>query len=396
LREPQNGFEVEKGVVSLVLNDRALVVEKLTASTPWHPSEQAQRGMQGFDRPSEGTLSASGAIDLAARTGAITVKAVAVPVTQIATRFLALSGEAKIETRADAVLATGNLRADAGWIGALATPLPSVSDDVVVVRSSVTPEDRRMRERLRLDVRFGLGDHVRYTGRGLDTKLTGDLRIVGEPGTGLRGTGSIRTVAGTYDAYGRKLTIEHGSLTFFGSLENPTLDVLALRKGLPVEAGVEVIGNVSRPRVRLVSQPEVPDPEKISWLVLGRSPGDVSQGEAAMLASAASTLLGRGEGDSLTKKFGFDDVRVGRSDTVSALGVLPQSTVAGKTGTAAAGDVVSIGKRLTKDIYIVYEHGLADAEGALRVTWQISQAFQVLLRAGYLPGADAVYRWTFQ
>jgi len=115
-----------------------------------------------------------------------------------------------------------------------------------------------------------------------------------------------------------------------------------------------------------------------------------------MLAGAAASLLGRSGGDDLTKRLGFDEVRVGRSDTVSALGVLPQSTVAGKTGTAAAGDVVSIGRRLTKDVYAVYEHGLADAEGALRVTWQITRAFQLLVRAGYLPGVDAVYRWTFE
>jgi translocation and assembly module TamB len=247
-----------------------------------------------------------------------------------------------------------------------------------------------------MDVRFSLGDHVWYRGRGLETRLGGDLRIVGEPGTGLRATGAIRTVNGTYDAYGRKLSIEHGTLTFFGSLENPALDVRALRKGLPVEAGVEVIGNVSRPRVRLISQPDVPDAEKISWLVLGRAPGDASQGESAMLAGAAASLLGRSGGDDLTKRLGFEEVRVGRADTVSALGVLPQSTVAGKTGTAAAGDVVSIGRRITKDVYVVYEHGLADAEGALRVTWQITHAFQMLVRAGYLPGVDAVYRWTFE
>ena len=27
---------------------------------------------------------------------------------------------------------------------------------------------------------------------------------------------------------------------------------------------------------------------------------------------------------------------------------------------------------------------------------QITHAFQVLVRAGYLPGVDAVYRWTFE
>jgi translocation and assembly module TamB len=220
---------------------------------------------------------------------------------------------------------------------------------------------------------------------------------VGEVGGGLRGTGSIRTVDGTYEAYGQKLAIDHGTLTFYGSLENPALNVLALRKGLPVEAGVEVLGNVAHPRARLVSLPNVPDPEKISWLVLGRGPGDVSQGEASTLVAAANAILGRSlSGNQIASRFGFDEVRVGRADTVSALGTLPQSTVAGKTGSASAAEVVTVGKRLSKDIYVVYEQGLADAEGALRITWQITQKFQMLLRAGYQPGVDAVYRWTFE
>jgi 3-dehydroquinate dehydratase-2 len=55
-----------------------------------------------------------------------------------------------------------------------------------------------------------------------------------------------------------------------------------------------------------------------------------------------------------------------------------------------------VGKRLHKDVYVIYEQGLAEAEGALRIAWQITDKFQLLLRAGYLPGVDAVYRWTFE
>ncbi|MGE5617195.1 MAG: translocation/assembly module TamB domain-containing protein, partial [Bacillota bacterium] len=316
---------------------------------------------------------------------------------QLPRRFLALSGDARLEARSDGLVATGAFAADAGWIGALEKPLPSVSDDVVVVRAERAADEHRARERIRMDVRFSLGDHVWFQGRGLDTRLAGDLRVTGEMGAGLRGTGSIRTVSGTYDAYGQQLGIDHGSLTFYGSLDNPVLNVLALRKGLPVEAGVEVLGTVAKPRARLVSVPDVPDPEKISWLVLGRGPSDVSQGEASTLVSAANAILGRGNpSGQIAQRFGFDEVKIGRSDTSSVLGTLPQSTVAGRTAQAAATEVVTVGKRLSKNVYVGYEQGLAQAEGALRITWQITQKFQMLLRAGYLPGVDAVYRWTFE
>jgi translocation and assembly module TamB len=316
------------------------------------------------------------------------------------TRFLAMSGEARLEAGASGMLASGAFKADAGWVGALAEALPTVSEDVVVVRASqptVQDEPPRAKEPLRVDVQLSLNDRVWFQGRGLDTRLTGDLHVVGELGGALRATGMIRTVGGTYEGYGQKLAVERGILTFNGPLDNPQLNVLALRKGLPVEAGVEILGTTTRPRVRLVSTPDVPEPEKLSWLVLGRGASDASPGDMSVLMAAAGALLGgNNPGSDLSKRLGIDDVKIGRADSSSNLGVLPQSTVAGRTGTPSASEVVSVGKRLNRNLHLTYEQGLADAEGALKVTWRISRQFQVLVRAGFLPGVDAVYRWTFK
>jgi translocation and assembly module TamB len=398
-REPQSGFEIEQGQVALRMAGRSVVIEQFTAKTPWRPSESARERMRGVSLPADGgRISAEGSIDLAARSGAIVIKADKAAVTQLPTRFLALTGEARLVAGADGLLATGAFKADAGWIGALDTPLPSPSEDIVVIRASqpAAQEEQKGKEPIRLDVRFDLGDRVWFQGRGLDTRLSGDLRIVGEAGSTLRAQGTIRTAYGTYEGYGQKLTIERGVLIFNGPIDNPQLNVLALRKGLPVEAGVEILGTTTRPRVRLVSSPDVPEPEKLSWLVLGRGASDASPGDAGVLMAAARALLGNNNpGSDLTKRLGFDEIKIGRSDTSSVLGVLPQSTVAGRTGTASASEVVSVGKRLNDRLHLTYEQGLADAEGALKVTWRISRQFQVLARAGFLPGLDAVYRWTF-
>jgi len=42
--------------------------------------------------------------------------------------------------------------------------------------------------------------------------------------------GEIQVAQGTYTYYGKKLDITRGRLIFNGPLDNPTLDVLALRK----------------------------------------------------------------------------------------------------------------------------------------------------------------------
>jgi translocation and assembly module TamB len=242
-----------------------------------------------------------------------------------------------------------------------------------------------------------LGKSVFFAGRGLDTRLAGELHIAGTVGGELRATGTIRTVGGIYKGYGQNLAIERGVLQFAGPIDNPRLNVLAVRKGLAVEPGVEVLGSVSRPKVRLVSTPEVPEAEKLSWLVLGRGPSELAPGDASVLLAAATSMLGgNNPGQDLGKKFGLDEVKIGRADTGNVLGVLPENTVAGRTGTPSAAEVVTVGKRLGKDVSLSYEQGLGAAEGALKVAWQLTRRFQVLVRAGYLPGVDAVYRWSFR
>jgi translocation and assembly module TamB len=398
LREPQSGFEIDQGEVALRLAGKSITVERFEASTPWHPSAAALRKLRGVTRPEAGRISADGSIDLGGRTGTLRIHAQQAAVTQTASRFLAISGDAQLQATKDGVLASGSFKSDAGWIGALSSSMPAVSEDVVVVRKvapPATPAAQAGKERVMIDVRFDLGQHLYFEGRGLETRLAGNLHVTGPP-TALKAEGAIRTVGGNYNGYGQKLTIERGALAFSGPIDNPQLNVRAVRKGLPVEAGVEVTGTVVHPKVRLVSTPEVPEAEKLSWMVLGRGPSELAPGDASVLVSAAASMFGKGTpGTDFAEKLGLDEVKIGRADTQNVLGVLPQSTVAGRTGSASAAEVVSVGKKLTRHVHLTFEQGLADAEGALKVTVDITRRFQVLVRAGYLPGLDLVYRWNF-
>ena len=396
VREPATGFEGTQGSLAISFRDHELRLEKFAFDAPWRPTAEAARAIGNVKRPERGTLSAEGGFNASTRKGEFRVKSAGYPVTQLATRFLAVTGEAKAELDGPLIAISGDLRADAGWFGVPASAAPTVADDVVVDRGEPVVGTAAS-ERIRLDLRVALGEHTHFTGRGLTTRLTGAIRLAGDVGAGLRATGSIRAVDGSYDAYGQKLAIERGALNFQGPIDNPGLNVLALRKGLAVEAGVEILGNVSRPRVRLVSFPDVPESEKLAWLVLGRGQGQVAASDAALLVSAAGSILGRDDTQSGRLLHGLgigaEDIRLGQ-DSGSLLGTMPQSTVAGKTNTTNTQDVLSVGKRLSDDIYLSYQQGLADAEGSMRVAWQVTKAFQVILRAGYQPGVDAVYRFT--
>jgi translocation and assembly module TamB len=398
LREPQTGFEMAHGEIALRLNGRSIAIDRLSAQAPWHAPQGAIKRIPDAANHAPGTIEASGSLDLDSREGQIRIRLAQLPVTQTPSRFVAISGEARLAATREGVLAEGDLKADAGWVGALESAPPSVSDDVVVVRAA-QPRDKPQSgiggERVTLDVRFDLGDSVYFEGRGLDTRLGGAIRVTGEP-TALRASGSLRTLGGTYKGYGQNLTIERGVLLFSGPIENPQLNVRAVRKGLPVEAGVEVTGSVAHPRVRLVSTPDVPESEKLSWLVLGRPPSDLTAGDASLLVQAASSMLGKTPGEDFAQKLGFDEVKVGRASTNSVLGVLPESTVAGRIGSASAAESVTVGRSLTRDVHLSYEQELGAAEGTLKLAWKLTRRFELLAREGYLPGLDAVYRWTFE
>jgi translocation and assembly module TamB len=115
-------------------------------------------------------------------------------------------------------------------------------------------------------------------------------------------TGEVRTVKGSYKAYGQQLEIEQGVLRFAGPYDNPSLDVRAIRPNITQRVGVEITGTVLTPRVRLFSDPSLPDAEVLAWLVLGRSASG-GGAEAAVLQQAALALLG-GSGKGLSSNAG--------------------------------------------------------------------------------------------
>ena len=121
------------------------------------------------------------------------------------------------------------------------------------------------------------------------------MRVTTTAAGALNAKGTIRAVAGTYYAFGQRLDIDRGQLLFDGPANNPALDVVALRKNLAVEAGIELTGTVKVPRVRLVSNPPVPDNEKLSWLLTGQGLDRANRADLAALSAASASLLGQGE-----------------------------------------------------------------------------------------------------
>jgi translocation and assembly module TamB len=223
-----------------------------------------------------------------------------------------------------------------------------------------------------------MGEKLRIRGRGLDAGLRGDLRLT-TPNGRLAVDGSLRTVDGTYQAYGQKLAIDRGVLTFTGPVENPRLDIEATRPDVDVRVGVLVTGTALAPRIRLFSEPDMSDLDKLSWLVVGRPSEGVNGADTALLQRAALGLLsgeGPGATDRLTHAIGLDSISVRQSEG------------------EAKDTIVSVGKQLTKDWYVGYERGLNATAGSWQLVYRLARRLTVRATAGSDNAIDL--NWTLR
>lgn len=344
-----------------------------------------------------GTLSAHGSLKLADGEGGLDIEADRLPLFQRPDRWLAISGKGRMDTRWDAPRIEANVTADGGYLEFARTPAPSLSGDVRVLGGDdAAPASNRQ---LKARVSIALGNQLYLSALGLDTRLTGQLVLVADSGEPMRATGTLETLGGTYEGYGQKLVIERGLVNFQGPLDNPGLNVVALRKGLEVEAGVSISGTVRRPSVKLVSSPEVPDTEKLSWIVLGRAPEGGGSGDVAALIPAAQALLG-GPGGGISRQLaaglGVDEFSIGQGELNSVGRVATSSVVGGGSATrgdaTVSGQVLSVGKRLSADTLLSFEQSLSGVEHVVKLTHQLTRQLAVIGRAGTDNAIDL--RWS--
>ncbi len=170
------------------------------------------------------------------------------------------------------------------------------------------------------------------------------------------------------------MSIESGVLRFAGPYDDPGLDIVAIRPNLRQQrVGVQILGTAQRPQVRLFSDPEMPDSEKLAWLVLGR-PATGAGAEAAVLQQAALALLagdGEGVGSRLAGFLGLDQLElVDRGEN---------------------GEALSLGKRFSNRLYLNYERGLLSTLGTVSVFYEISRWLSLRARAGEENAIDVIF-----
>lgn len=328
-----------------------------------------------------GLIQAAGELELGpdGRPGnaALTLDARALRVSARADRRLTLSGQLEARLSAERLQVRGRLRADGARIVLPDDLAPRLGDDVVRRDGGEAPapvQESRVRPDVRIEL--DLGPRFEVAGLGLQAQLGGELSLVSTPQQPApRVLGEVRTVRGDYRAYGQRLSLETGVLRFTGPYDDPVLDIVAVRPQSSQRVGVQVRGSAQAPVVRLFAEPELPDSEKLAWLVLGR-PATGAGAEAALLQQAALALLaGRGEGlgGGLAGALGLDEL-----------------SLRGSTGDGAEATALTLGKRLSNRLYLGYERTLASTTGTVSIFYDVSRRLTVRARAGEENAIDLV------
>lgn len=393
LRSVVEGIELRDGRLRATLRGQRLALTEFTL-----------RGapVAGGAPTSGGQISATGFAEWVPGAGLrsdVQAQAQALRASLRADRRLVVSGQLRAQTEGPKLTVRGTLKADQALFILPEDSTPSLGGDVVVrSKTAATPApaqpaanananasatsaaDERTAD---ISVAFDMGDDFRIQGRGLSTRLAGALTLasVGRAGQTLpRVTGELRTERGSYRAYGQALDIETGILRFSGPYDNPALDVLAIRPNITQRVGVQITGSALSPRIRLYAEPDLPDAEKLAWLVLGRSAAS-GGAEAAVLQQAALALLGgsgRGLSGGLAEALGLDEL--------SFRGAA--SNGEGSTTTSAT---VTLGKRLTRNFYVAYERSLAGTLGSFYIFYDLSRRLTLRAQAGEKSAIDLIF-----
>jgi translocation and assembly module TamB len=251
----------------------------------------------------------------------------------------------------------------------------SASDDVVII-SAEGPPAPETRWLIYSQLRIRLGDFVKFSGFGLKGLLKGDMTLVDTPQQPTVAHGELSIIGGEYHAYGQKLEIDRGRLLFIGGpVDNPGLDILAVRHIQEVTAGITVRGTLKAPQVQLYSEPAMEDTDALSYLLTGQPISQATSSQGQQLYGAALSL-GLASGGLLASKigqrFGIDELTVESG------------------GTFGAGALV-IRHYLSPKLYISYGVGLMEHFNIFLMRYQISRRWFLEAESGVQSGADIVY-----
>lgn len=297
------------------------------------------------------------------------------PVTVEPYAVLEVAPDLKISLKNDKLAIAGKVQIPRGDITVRELP-PStvkVSDDTVIIGSQTEEGKPPMAMAMDIDVVVG-EDTLNFSGFGLTAKVQGHVHI----GDNMDTRGELWLNDGRYRAYGQRLDVRRARLLFAGPLDQPYLDIEAVRKTDDVTAGIRLSGSAEQPTTQIFSEPAMSQEQALSYLVLGR-PLSTTGEDNNMLAQAA---LGLG----LMGSAGVT------SDIANKLGIQDFDLDTQGSGNTTA--VVASGK-ITEKLSLRYGVGVFEPANTIALRYLLSKKVYLEVASGVASSLDIFYKRDF-
>ena len=288
------------------------------------------------------------------------------PVTVEPYAVLEVAPDLKITMKNDKLAIAGKVQIPRGDIVVRELP-PStvkVSDDTVIIGSQTEEGKPPMAMAMDIDVAVG-SDQLNFSGFGLTAKVQGHVHI----GDNMDTRGELWLNDGRYRAYGQKLDVRRARLLFAGPLDQPYLDIEAIRKTGDIVAGIRLSGSAEQPTTQIFSEPAMSQEQALSYLVLGR-PLSTTGEDNNMLAQAALGLglMGSaGVTSDLAKNLGIQDFELDTQGSGNDTAVVASGKITEKlslrygVGVFEPASTIALRYLLSKKVYLEVASGVASS-----------------------------------
>jgi hypothetical protein len=201
-----------------------------------------------------------------------------------------------------------------------------------------------------LDITVRLEDPLRVRGPQADMDWGGRIEVRRPAGGALDATGSFRAQGGRVSLLGNDFDLDYAEIRLPedpSGPPDPYIDLIAATETAEASVTMTVRGRVSRPELRLDSDPPMPQSDILALLITGRS--NASAAEQDSFGAKAASVLAAFENPALQRylrdRVGIDRVGVGFGQTVEE-------------------PIVTVGKRINRKLYVEaeYHHNAPDTE----------------------------------
>lgn len=253
------------------------------------------------------------------------------------------------------------------------------SDEVIYNPDGSRRNEKEKKYQIYSNVLVRLGDDAYLNAFGLKTHLSGNVNVAStNDSLGLRGV--VKLKDGRFKAYGQDLQIRKGEFAFAGPLDDPGIDLEAIRNPESTEdgvvAGIRVKGHASDPVVTVFSDPAKSQEEALSYLIRGQGLDSSQDNSESAIMTQILLGLGASRGNAILNSIGSE---VG----IEGLGIDTQ-------GVGDESEVVVSGYILP-GLQVKYGVGIFDSLATLTLRYKIMPRLYIEAASGVDQAIDLLY-----